>query len=293
MRVPAYRQVIFPHVDRHRNCNGLSTVWLKADFALLRSPLHKGKRMLADPKSLRIPAEHSCSWQPGMSQNVGEWERWLSAAAGLGLVGLGLRHGSLLRLLAGAGLLYRGMTGHCSMYQALGIDTADHSDAVAVPAQQGVKIEESVIIQRPAAELFDFWRQLDLLPRVFQHLKEVTLRSQRESHWVAEGPYNTDIEWDAELFNERPNELIAWRSLPGGDLETAGSVRFQSRDNARSTELTVSLKYNPPMGKVGAVTSAWLGADPTRMLKEDLQNFKRQVEAGQLLGEVRSPGAHA
>jgi uncharacterized membrane protein len=252
--------------------------------------------MLADPKALRVPAEHSVCGLTATANNVGTYERWLSAGFGLGLLGLGLRNSSLrnwIILGAGAGLLYRAATGHCHLYKALGVDTADHSDAVAVPAQQGVKIEESVVIQRPAGELFEFWRQLDRLPHVFRHLKEVTIRSQRESHWVAEGPYNTDIEWDAELFNERPQELIAWRSLPGGDLETAGSVRFEPRDNGRSTQLTVALKYNPPLGKIGAVISAWLGADPTRMLNEDLQDFKRQVEAGQLLAEVRSPGAHA
>jgi uncharacterized membrane protein len=247
--------------------------------------------MLADLKSMRLPAEHSENWLPAAAINVSDYERWLSVAAGVGLVGLGLRSRSWMSLVAagtGAALIYRGATGHCSVYESLGIDTADHPDSVAVPARQGVKVEESIVIARPAADLYQFWRQLDRLPQVFRHLKRVVVRSQRQSHWIAEGPYNSHLEWDAELFNERVNELIAWRSLPGGDIETAGSVRFQSRGDGRDTELAVSLKYNPPLGQVGAVVAGWLGADPTRDLKDDLKHFKRRVELGELLGPRQS-----
>jgi uncharacterized membrane protein len=252
--------------------------------------------MLADPKSMRTPAAHADDWLSLSVNNIGDYERWLSAAAGLGLLGWGLRDRSWLGLLStgtGAALLYRAATGHCPVYEALSLDTAEHRDAVAVPARQGVKVEESIVIDRPAADLYRFWRQLDRLPEVFRHLKRVSVGGPRQSHWVVSGPSGSDIEWDAELFNERTNELIAWRSRPGGGLETAGSVRFQPLDGDRKTKVTVSLKYNPPLGKAGAAVAAWLGSDPTRMVKDDLQTLKRRVESGELLIEAQPfSGAH-
>jgi len=84
------------------------------------------------------------------------------------------------------------------------------------------------------------------------------------------------VSWDAEIINERPNELIAWRSLPGSMVETAGSVHFTR--SGRSTEVQVSLKYNPPAGQTGATLARWLGESPERQLEEDLQRFKRNME---------------
>jgi uncharacterized membrane protein len=180
----------------------------------------------------------------------------------------------------GGGLLYRGMTGRCQCYQAFGINTASRHDATAVPAQQGDKVEQSVTIRRPPHELYRFWRNLENLPRVMQHLKQVETIDNKRSHWIAQGPLGRDVEWDAEIINERENELIAWRSLPDAEMQTAGSVHFQPARQEGATELIVSLKYNPPGGNVGATVASWLGAGMERKLAEDLQNFKHAIESG-------------
>ena len=60
------------------------------------------------------------------------------------------------------------------------------------------------------------------------------------------------VEWDAEIFNEMPNKLIAWRSLEGADVVSAGSVNFDHAGGGRGTRVTVHLQYSPPGGKVGA-----------------------------------------
>jgi len=205
---------------------------------------------------------------------------------------LGLRHGRLSGLMSagvGAGLFYRGLSGHCAVYEAFGVNTADHNEAVAVPAQQGVKIEKSIIINRPASDLYAFWRRLENLPEVFRHLKQVDVCASGCSRWVAQGPFNRDVAWDAEIINDRPNELIAWRSLPGGDIDTAGSVRFKSLSGMPGTEVTVSLKYNPPAGKLGATIAGVFGSDPQRMILEDLRRFKSLMEAGEMSTARRQP----
>lgn len=70
------------------------------------------------------------------SVNVGGTERALSALAGGSLLAYGLSRRSLpglLTAIVGGGLVYRGMTGHCSVYDALGVSTADASDPCACP----------------------------------------------------------------------------------------------------------------------------------------------------------------
>src|SRR5205823_14253985 len=104
--------------------------------------------------------------------------------------------------------------------QMLGWSTAeDHGPRASVAAGSGLKVEKSFTIQRPAAELYAAWRDLENLPRFMKHLKSVKMLDGRRSHWVAEGPMGVSAEWDAEVITERPNELIGWRSLEGSSVD--------------------------------------------------------------------------
>jgi uncharacterized membrane protein len=228
------------------------------------------------------------AWGP---KNVGDLERVLSVGAGLGMALCGLSSGKargLLVTLLGGGLIYRGLTGHCACYEALGIDTAERKPATAVPARQGCKVEQSITVGRTPHELYDFWRYLDNFPKVMRHLRSVEPREGNRTHWVARG-LARDVEWDAEILNKRDDGLIAWRSLPGGDVETAGSIRFQPQDDGRNTRVTVSLKYNPPGGRIAARVADWLGDGLEEEVLEDLRNFKHVMETGQLPASFRQP----
>lgn len=219
-------------------------------------------------------------------QNVGMAERIASLAGG-GLMALyGLRRGSLdgfVLMGLGGMLVYRGATGNCKMYEALGISTAvDPESATAVPARYGVKYERAFTINRPASELYDYWRRLENLPRIMKHLKSVTQLPDGRSRWVAEGPMGMEVSWEAEIHNEEPGRLIAWRSLPGSEVETAGSVHFNELGGGRGTELRVSLKYNPPGGQIGVGIASLLGASAEQEIEEDLRRFKQLMEAGEV-----------
>ena len=218
-------------------------------------------------------------------KNVGDVERLLSIAAGAGLAGVGLVRGRLSGVALGAigaGLLWRGFTGRCQCYAALGINTAEteHSSAIGVPAQEGYKLEKTITVDRPPGELYRFWRRLENLPKVMRHLKNVESIDHQRSHWVAEGALGKDVEWDAEIHNEREDELIAWRSLPGGDVDTAGSVHFKPLGQNGRTEVRLSMKYNPPAGKVGAQIASLFGEGLEQKLDEDLRRFKQYMETG-------------
>jgi uncharacterized membrane protein len=227
--------------------------------------------------------------------NVEFQERILSSIGGALLAAYGLssgKKGSLLLAGLGGALLHRGMTGRCYLYNALGINTAKPQAATVIPARHGERVEKSVTIMREPAELYSFWRELENLPRIMTHVKSVEAVDRVRSHWVADGPLGKPVEWDAEIFNDVENELIAWRSVPGSAVDTAGSVRFQPLGGA-GTVVTVNLKYDPPAGKVGAWVASLLGRDPERMIEDDLNRFKALMEAGDGAGSSTRPQGFA
>src|SRR5688572_7111870 len=128
-------------------------------------------------------------YEPGESQqspNVGGGERLLSIGAGAALAAYAIarsRWDTLIAGAIGAGLVWRGYTGRCQCYAALGINTAEHNPATAVPAQQGIKTEKTIKINRPPEELYRFWRNLENLPQVMGHLKRVEPIDSQRSHW--------------------------------------------------------------------------------------------------------------
>lgn len=217
--------------------------------------------------------------------NVGNAERLLSVAGGGLLAWLAVKQGGLLGsglALLGGGLLYRGVSGHCPMYAAFGVNHAGrHSAQASVAAGHGFKITEAVAIHASAEDLFNIWRDFENLPRFMSHIIRIKARRNR-SHWVARGPAGTPVAWEAEIVTEDPGRMIAWRSLEGSQVNTAGSVHFTPLEGDRGTEVRVTLKYDPPGGALGSWLAWAFGQNPERHIREDLRRFKKLVEAGEI-----------
>jgi uncharacterized membrane protein len=145
-----------------------------------------------------------------------------------------------------------------------------------------IHITKSVSVARPVDEVYAFWRDLQNLSRFMMHVERVTTSGDR-SHWIVKGPAGTTVEWDAEITEDRPNELLAWRSLPGSQIENNGSVRFKKAPADRGTEIHVSLQYEPPAGKAGAMLATLFGEEPTQQLTDDLRRFKQVMETGEVV----------
>jgi uncharacterized membrane protein len=215
--------------------------------------------------------------------NVGRTERLVSGLAAAAVAVVGLRRKRLRPfLLPVAGSLFtRAVTGRCAVNRALGRNSAltDRVSPVAsVPRGQGIKVERSVVVSRPAQELYSFWRNFENLPRFMDHLESVTVIDENRSHWVAKAPVGTRVEWNAIVHNEIDNELIAWRSLPGAEVNNAGSVHFTPIGESQ-TEVRVVLSYDPPAGKLGAAVAKLLGEEPSQQVEDDLRRFKQVMEA--------------
>lgn len=223
--------------------------------------------------------------------NVGKGERWGSIISGAALLASGFKRRSLggtALALLGGGLLYRGTTGNCPLYQALGISTARDSGAPQV-----IEVAKAITINKPPEELYRFWRHFENLPCFMSHLKSVQSTGDGRSHWVATAPLGRTIEWDAEVTEEHHNELIAWRSLEGARVPNHGSVRFQPAPGGRGTEVHVRLAYQPPMGRLGAGVAKLFGEEPGQQLESDLRRLKSFMEAGEMPTTQGQPSGHA
>ena len=279
------------------------------------------------PRGEFDPAGDHAAFEDGFDDdaggtNVGQSERIASVAAGalLATLGLSRRTGpGWLIAAVGGGLLYRGLSGHCPAYGAMGVNTADEGDAFAEedfrgpsgnvagrwgggamgvsPRQRekvgrrierrGVHIEQALQVNKSPEELYAFWRDFTNLPRIMRYLEAVRVdgTDPKRSHWVAKAPKLAGglVEWDAETIADEPNRRIAWQSLPGSDIDTSGEVRFEPMMGDRGTAVHVTMKYVPPAGRVGHWLTSMMGENPERAIREDLRNFKRTMEIGEVL----------
>jgi len=217
-------------------------------------------------------------------RNISDAERWISIAAGIGLATYGLtrRRGAAALMLAAFGglLVRRGASGHCDTYELFGINTAGTGQDTrrALGGSAGVIVDERVTINQPVEILYRFWHNLENLPRVMRHLDSVERITDTLSRWRAKGPAGTVAEWNAEIINDIPNKLIAWQSIEGSDVVSAGSVNFDDLGAERGTRVRVRLQYSPPGGKVGAAIVKLVGSDAATEIREDLKQFKQTVE---------------
>lgn len=214
---------------------------------------------------------------PPLRTNVSSTERWVSFAGGVALSGYAATRGGLLPAFLGGFLLYRATTGHCPVSQALGVSTSDSTTENAViAAGHGSRVDATVVVRKPADEVYRFWRDFENLPRFMTHLIDVDTTTDGRSRWTARGPFGLTVRWEAEITADEPGRLIAWKSLSGSDVDTAGSVHFDR--HPQGTAVRVELKYDPPAGKVGAALARLVGKDPQRQIDEDLRRFREVVE---------------
>jgi uncharacterized membrane protein len=155
----------------------------------------------------------------------------------------------------------------------------------------GLRVERVMTIRRPADELYRYWRDFEHLPLFMKHLQSVRVMDDGRSHWVTNAPGGGTVEWDAEIVDDKENELIMWRSLEGSDIANAGSVRFEPAPADRGTEVRVSLHYEAPGGKLGSSIAKLMGEEPSHQIFEDMMRFKMLMEAGEVATTEGQPRA--
>jgi uncharacterized membrane protein len=150
-------------------------------------------------------------------------------------------------------------------------------------AERGISVNKSTTVNRPREEVYRFWHNFENLPQFMQHLEAVQVTGDRLSHWKAKAPAGMTVEWDAEVTEDRRNELIAWRSTGKADVENSGVVRFERAPGGRGTQVHVELRYEPPGGKLGALVAKLFGEEPNQQVAGDLRRFKQVLETGEVV----------
>ncbi len=145
-----------------------------------------------------------------------------------------------------------------------------------------VPVNKSIIVNAPPEEVYQFWHDFEKLPSFMRYLESVKVTGEGRSHWVAKAPGGT-VEWDAEITEDIPNQLIAWRSLEGSEVKNSGTVRFEQATGGRGTVVRVELDYSPPGGAAGALVAKLLGGDPDGQMQIDLRRFKQVMELGEIV----------
>lgn len=145
-----------------------------------------------------------------------------------------------------------------------------------------VRVERVTTINKPVHEVYEFWREFQNFPRFMRHLESVEVLDGRRSRWRAKAPAGRTVEWEAEMLEEREDEWIAWRSLPGSQIQNSGSVRFSPAPGARGTEVRVQLQYSPPAGRIGRSLAWMFGEEPEQQIHDDLHRFKQLMETGEI-----------
>jgi uncharacterized membrane protein len=171
--------------------------------------------------------------------------------------------------------------------RALAGSVADRISAVSAPGI--VTVVKSITVNRPADECYRFWHDFENFPRFMKHVASVKRISDTRWHWKAKGPAGTSFEWNADVIEDQPGQLLAWRSLEGSDVQNAGQVRFEPAPGGRGTIVRVELQYSPPGGKAGALLAKLFGEEPSQQIEEDLRRFKQLIETGEIPTTVGQP----
>jgi uncharacterized membrane protein len=162
-------------------------------------------------------------------------------------------------------------------------------EAGQMTPEGAVRVKRSITVNRPVDKVYAFWRDFENLPQFMYHLESVRVFGPTRSHWVAKGPADKRIEWDSQVTEDRPNEEIAWQSLPGSDIENGGAVSFERRPGGRGTIVRVTLEYRPPGGIAGRAFASLMNRAPEQQVLDDLRRFKQIMETGEIVRSDATP----
>lgn len=143
--------------------------------------------------------------------------------------------------------------------------------------------ETSISILRPAIEVYNFWKDLNNLPKFMKHLKSVEPRSETISHWKWKALKDqVEVSWDSEIIQDVPGSLVAWRTVGDSQVTHEGWVTFTEEAFDRGTTVRIQLAYDPPGGTLTHFIEKLLGESPEAALRDDLRRMRQLLETGEL-----------
>lgn len=230
---------------------------------------------------------------PGQAvpQGLDTAQRWVIGGSGAAVLWYGLRQEGVARwasILLGSALLYQGASGQNLIDRIPGAEQIPVVRQLSSTPNQ-LRVRKTLTVNRPAEELYQYWRNLENLPTFMHHVRSVRQIDDQRSHWVVNVLDNMEMEWEAQITVDRPNEMIAWETMPDADLQHKGYVKFIP--TARGTEVSVSMDYDPPGTMLEKLMGGAVRFIAAQQIKEEIRNFKRIMEAGEIPTTKGQPAA--
>jgi uncharacterized membrane protein len=145
--------------------------------------------------------------------------------------------------------------------------------------RRDTNVAESIVINRPAREIYDFWRNFTNLSRFMDNIKSVETLGDTRSHWVIKAPAGTSVEFDSRVVDDVPGRSISWESEPGAAVPNRGRVEFIETASGNGTNVMVTMNYDPPAGAAGRIAAKLFGREPSVQAREDLARLKVLLES--------------
>jgi uncharacterized membrane protein len=217
-----------------------------------------------------------------MQENWSPAARLIAGTAGAAALAYGFLKRDALSITVGtlgAGLLARSAT-NTEFQRLLGFGGG----------RRAVTIQKAIDVDAPIDVVFALWSNFENFPHFMENVKEIRIINPGVSHWKVAGPAGTIVEWDAEITWAENDRVIAWKSLPGSVVASAGIVKFQENADG-TTHVDVQMSYNPPAGAVGHAVATAFGADPKTQMDADLMRMKTMLETGEAPHDAAQPAS--
>jgi uncharacterized membrane protein len=227
-----------------------------------------------------------------VKQNVNQVERIASTVLGGALLIRSITRRTPGWGVIGIALLNRGVSGHSYLYQALGVNTANGSKQQETGATDGVPvIERSITVEKPADELYRYWRDPQELSKILGKFGEVTVVDGNRMHWHMNAPFRRKMEWDTQIVEDRPGQVLRWESLAGASMPNQGTIRFSPAPGDWGTETKLYFRFEPPGGALGRTAVKRLNIVPRLFVEKVLRRYKSLAETGEIPTLEHNPSA--
>jgi uncharacterized membrane protein len=274
------RVVSHPHRIKVASDHGVVTLWGAILKSEVNELLHTVKRVpgVDDVQNhLEVTESEEFALGTDAKEKFMSWsptKRLLASTAGIAMAVYGLKKknsfGKMMSLL-GVGLIARS-----SMKKSVA------STLALTEESPGFEIEETINIQAPLSDVFDFWVNPENYPQAFSHIASVERMGENLYRWSMTGPAGIPIGWEGVITKIVPNTLVGWKSLPGSLVGNFGIARFDPNYDG-STRLQIRMYYRPPAGILGRFAAGLLGSDARTVLHQDLVRLKELFERGEVV----------
>jgi len=225
---------------------------------------------IAEPSNISSrPADPLTRARKATTFSLSPSNRALVGIAGIGTAFYGLRRKDSIGI--SLSLLGAALVGTSTLKRNM------HSLLAFSKNSPGFELEETIRVDAPVSDLYEFWLNPCNYPKVFSHIDSVEQLGESLYRWNLTGPAGVRVHWDGVIARSVPNTLVEWKSLPGAMVANFGTIRLDPNYDA-STRVHVHMFYHPPAGILGRALAELFGSDPKKIVREDLKRMKMLFE---------------